>query len=132
FFSSRRRHTRCYRDWSSDVCSSDLEERLRQHKARHTEAGGQQCARLRCGTGRTGRHVEKQPVSNRIEAREEAREQEERLCPRVPPVPVDLEKREEEPASRRENRHEPEDVEWLYRWFTSDLSPCEIVHRVVC
>src|SRR5207245_4562774 len=23
FFSSRRRHTRCYRDWSSDVCSSD-------------------------------------------------------------------------------------------------------------
>src|SRR5215813_199564 len=25
FFSSRRRHTRCGRDWSSDVCSSDLE-----------------------------------------------------------------------------------------------------------
>src|SRR5207245_8713589 len=23
-FSSRRRHTRCYRDWSSDVCSYDL------------------------------------------------------------------------------------------------------------
>src|SRR5207245_5438405 len=22
---SRRRHTRCYRDWSSDVCSSDLD-----------------------------------------------------------------------------------------------------------
>src|SRR3984885_13046211 len=31
FFSSRRRHTRCVRDWSSDVCSSDLrrfEEKL--------------------------------------------------------------------------------------------------------
>src|SRR5256884_1503526 len=27
FFSSRRRHTRCSRDWSSDVCSSDLVER---------------------------------------------------------------------------------------------------------
>src|SRR5438128_3073743 len=27
FFSSRRRHTRCYRDWSSDVCSSDLSTR---------------------------------------------------------------------------------------------------------
>src|SRR6266852_7323814 len=27
FFSSRRRHTRCYRDWSSDVCSSDLCDR---------------------------------------------------------------------------------------------------------
>src|SRR2546429_260187 len=25
FFASRRRHTRCSRDWSSDVCSSDLE-----------------------------------------------------------------------------------------------------------
>src|SRR2546422_2018509 len=28
FFSSRRRHTRCSRDWSSDVCSSDLEDAL--------------------------------------------------------------------------------------------------------
>jgi len=25
FFSSRRRHTRSDRDWSSDVCSSDLD-----------------------------------------------------------------------------------------------------------
>src|SRR5690606_39545756 len=30
FFSSRRRHTRFSRDWSSDVCSSDL----RSHGAR--------------------------------------------------------------------------------------------------
>src|SRR5690606_39745258 len=28
FFSSRRRHTRFSRDWSSDVCSSDLESLL--------------------------------------------------------------------------------------------------------
>src|SRR5699024_7640164 len=28
FFSSRRRHTRSKRDWSSDVCSSDLEDGL--------------------------------------------------------------------------------------------------------
>src|SRR2546422_3477765 len=28
FFSSRRRHTRCSRDWSSDVCSSDLHQHL--------------------------------------------------------------------------------------------------------
>src|SRR3989442_16022349 len=28
FFSSRRRHTRCGRDWSSDVCSSDLLDHL--------------------------------------------------------------------------------------------------------
>src|SRR5258707_11483222 len=26
FFSSRRRHTRYWRDWSSDVCSSDLHQ----------------------------------------------------------------------------------------------------------
>src|SRR5215217_8502527 len=28
FFSSRRRHTRYWRDWSSDVCSSDLAANL--------------------------------------------------------------------------------------------------------
>src|SRR5690606_8229119 len=28
FFSSRRRHTRFSRDWSSDVCSSDLNEQV--------------------------------------------------------------------------------------------------------
>src|SRR4030042_5703248 len=28
FFSSRRRHTRCSRDWSSDVCSSDLAKEI--------------------------------------------------------------------------------------------------------
>src|SRR5690554_7087250 len=30
FFSSRRRHTRCGRDWSSDVCSSDLEKKVKK------------------------------------------------------------------------------------------------------
>src|SRR5262245_62893614 len=29
FFSSRRRHTRCLSDWSSDVCSSDLGFQMR-------------------------------------------------------------------------------------------------------
>src|SRR5207249_8475653 len=33
FFSSRRRHTRSKRDWSSDVCSSDLREAVRQMRA---------------------------------------------------------------------------------------------------
>src|SRR3712207_9000987 len=35
FFSSRRRHTRYWRDWSSDVCSSDLVliEDLEEEKA---------------------------------------------------------------------------------------------------
>src|SRR5258707_15557650 len=35
FFSSRRRHTRYWRDWSSDVCSSDL-GLLAQHCSRCT------------------------------------------------------------------------------------------------
>src|SRR6476620_1419935 len=30
FFSSRRRHTRYWRDWSSDVCSSDLRREGRE------------------------------------------------------------------------------------------------------
>src|SRR5437870_13695047 len=34
FFSSRRRHTRWPRDWSSDVCSSDLDERRDGEDAR--------------------------------------------------------------------------------------------------
>src|SRR3712207_9306622 len=33
FFSSRRRHTRYWRDWSSDVCSSDLNALLEAHGA---------------------------------------------------------------------------------------------------
>src|SRR5437868_15271839 len=37
FFSSRRRHTRSKRDWSSDVCSSDLKDLLqaRRHHSRY-------------------------------------------------------------------------------------------------
>src|SRR5207253_225576 len=34
FFSSRRRHTRWPRDWSSDVCSSDLSEEIPRHGVR--------------------------------------------------------------------------------------------------
>src|SRR6266852_6871923 len=36
FFSSRGRHTSCYRDWSSDVCSSDL-PRFRDRVTTRTE-----------------------------------------------------------------------------------------------
>src|SRR5207253_8628183 len=47
FFSSRRRHTRWPRDWSSDVCSSDLPAQVAAHrpeaaaKPRTTLSGGQ-------------------------------------------------------------------------------------------
>src|SRR5205814_3889297 len=50
FFSSRRRHTRCLSDWSSDVCSSDLEGEPRcQRQAdvgQGTDAGGVQAEAL--------------------------------------------------------------------------------------
>src|SRR5207248_7571146 len=36
FFSSRRRHTRSYGDWSSDVCSSDLRQRQRERSPLRT------------------------------------------------------------------------------------------------
>src|SRR5690606_40429981 len=39
FFSSRRRHTRFSRDWSSDVCSSDLFTR-RPVRGRRVHSGG--------------------------------------------------------------------------------------------
>src|SRR3712207_7557144 len=48
FFSSRRRHTRYWRDWSSDVCSSDLAAPSQYHapagglyqRPRDVDAGG--------------------------------------------------------------------------------------------
>src|SRR2546428_4903019 len=42
FFSSRRRHTRSDRDWSSDVCSSDLEGAGRGSRRWSRLSAGQQ------------------------------------------------------------------------------------------
>src|SRR3712207_6955856 len=42
FFSSRRRHTRYWRDWSSDVCSSDL----REHRLHVVHAFGERGVEL--------------------------------------------------------------------------------------
>src|SRR5216683_4960196 len=39
FFSSRRRHTRSDRDWSSDVCSSDLRKPGPAAKRKHRRTG---------------------------------------------------------------------------------------------
>src|SRR5690606_40615172 len=41
FFSSRRRHTRFSRDWSSDVCSSDLAEPVRSQREAEGTRGSQ-------------------------------------------------------------------------------------------
>src|SRR5690625_7892822 len=54
FFSSRRRHTRWPRDWSSDVCSSDLisqvVEEIYERERPHTETlGGTLSAQIQKG-----------------------------------------------------------------------------------
>src|SRR5699024_1997406 len=60
-FSSRRRHTRSKRDWSSDVCSSDLSDTA-------VRAGGRQedlCFRVVFGKDSRG-----QPLWNRVVQRD--------------------------------------------------------------
>src|SRR2546429_4805331 len=49
FFSSRRRHTRCSRDWSSDVCSSDLEIVVGKLLALKLLRGRKSLRRASCG-----------------------------------------------------------------------------------
>src|SRR5256885_12150256 len=62
FFSSRRRHTRLQGDWSSDVCSSDLQRlrfqcsrRFLRHVARrvrpNVEPDALECRRFASGVG---------------------------------------------------------------------------------
>src|SRR2546430_11183210 len=53
FFSSRRRHTRFDCDWSSDVCSSDLDDALGIHRALRELLGPGRgtCLEIGCGTG---------------------------------------------------------------------------------
>src|SRR3712207_7379868 len=64
FFSSRRRHTRYWRDWSSDVCSSDLPGRARPdphrrrvHPRRRAWGGANRAARRVGLVRRIGRAV---------------------------------------------------------------------------
>src|SRR5439155_23506240 len=61
FFSSRRRHTRWPRDWSSDVCSSDLSRpRAAGAVSRDRAAGGRPGVRL---CGRRAARPGRQPVN---------------------------------------------------------------------
>src|SRR5690349_25010521 len=54
FFSSRRRHTRSLRDWSSDVCSSDLRRgHARRDRGRQLRGGPALGDRHRPGLGGT-------------------------------------------------------------------------------
>src|SRR5207302_5613009 len=72
FFSSRRRHTRFSRDWSSDVCSSDLPRRDAQRdrtsvEGRHLDLGTEG------GLGEGDGHGEEQVLALAVERSEERR-----------------------------------------------------------
>src|SRR5437660_9280714 len=64
FFSSRRRHTRWPRDWSSDVCSSDLNDA----PAAAVVATGTKVRPATCIDPPESRDIVKRPASIEIEA----------------------------------------------------------------
>src|SRR5207253_7939341 len=76
FFSSRRRHTRWPRDWSSDVCSSDLVLGRTFDAARVTggiECAAQDLSRRTLARGDTIGQVIRVPPEDRIFRSEERR-----------------------------------------------------------
>src|SRR2546430_2902720 len=91
FFSSRRRHTRFDCDWSSDVCSSDLVERLPGARL----GGALRLAPAAVHTGPTSRPADRDhvpaadrvspPAGRRIGAQRRAGHGEAAARPRAPP-----------------------------------------------
>src|SRR5438045_5213395 len=69
FFSSRRRHTRCLSDWSSDVCSSDL-GRPRRRERRGLAGARSTRKHPRGGAGPHRRRRRQAHARGRGEARE--------------------------------------------------------------
>src|SRR3712207_9544887 len=74
FFSSRRRHTRYWRDWSSDVCSSDLA--AARARAQRLQTGWQRGGRVmrrhehaHRGWRRCGRRSEERRVGKECRSR---------------------------------------------------------------
>src|SRR5690606_40148473 len=91
FFSSRRRHTRFSRDWSSDVCSSDLSCCAAAHP-RTERLGGMvlrpQLRRLPPLARRDAQIQELRREIRRLERRLEARQRQvDRLRAAPPPPP---------------------------------------------
>src|SRR5690348_17517238 len=76
FFSSRRRHTSWTGDWSSDVCSSDLDCLLLPAGGRACECGAPPASAELCGGlhhGR-GRRYSHRPATGRSEERRVGKE----------------------------------------------------------
>src|SRR5207253_3637497 len=76
FFSSRRRHTRWPRDWSSDVCSSDLlrpPRRLHGRRPLRRQRGARQLRAAQGGDGRERRGAHPLPAPRAAWRSEERR-----------------------------------------------------------
>src|SRR5207248_3488341 len=68
FFSSRRRHTRSYGDWSSDVCSSDLRDcRRLRHAVRQARARPILPLNAGCDRGGRGAEIGRASCRERVE-----------------------------------------------------------------
>src|SRR3989442_5655603 len=81
FCSSRRRHTKCGRDWSSDVCSSDLQRvtnvdtRVQPHEFQEIDAASHELQTVKL-TGVMNYHIDGQFASDlfqRVGTRSEER-----------------------------------------------------------
>src|SRR5205807_6020070 len=81
FFSSRRRHTRLQGDWSSDVCSSDLIERIGDLLVREGLITREQLARALQEQKKSGTRVGYNLVKLRSEERRVGKECRSRWSP---------------------------------------------------
>src|SRR5437660_6943273 len=72
FFSSRRRHTRWPRDWSSDVCSSDLHRRLELVRGKRCQLGATEAEQK--GRGLAIRRPRSLRVESTLEVRDRSEE----------------------------------------------------------
>src|SRR5260221_4654520 len=127
FFSSRRRHTRSLCDWSSDVCSSDLDHpgihRQREVGRRradggdgvgHVSLGGRSARNDRFGSQHGGRRiVSARHPEWRIEARSFGREfaWRCRVMPGYKPLPLSFTRPSADQARRAESRRRGGDPE---------------------
>src|SRR5215469_17930313 len=73
FFSSRRRHTRSLRDWSSDVCSSDLVSVASNRLQRRLTSG--------CGHSTSARTLSRRSAASGSEERRVGKECRSRWSP---------------------------------------------------
>src|SRR5699024_11931764 len=112
FFSSRRRHTRSKRDWSSDVCSSDLVDTAREALERsRTDRDEARVAAVRAQTTHEQATTTAQNLNARLAADRES-DSDESLDERVTEAKAQAQEREEAVASARA-RYQASDPETL-------------------